>query len=260
MTAKAPLFTYRANVYSQFGEDGILAEIFRRIGTTNRYFCEFGAWDGKYLSNCRTLLESGWSGLMIETDRDRFTDLERSAHEFDGRLTVMCRKVDWSTGSPSRLDALLRSAGAPRDFDVLSIDVDGFDYQIPPAPIVDDIPLYAFDMHTRIGKRAIRVFAKENLEVRACLEEYVPKAHLHRAACNAAFYADAAPISPRLDWSQSKPLEQLGMENELLLAQVAPEGILPLVETVRNNLDHLNHIRAQLFRESRGSGSNPSTA
>src|SRR5262249_61727003 len=32
---------YEYKVWSQNGEDGIIAEIFRRIGTTNRYFVEF---------------------------------------------------------------------------------------------------------------------------------------------------------------------------------------------------------------------------
>ena len=38
---------YEYKVSSQNGEDGIIAEIFRRIGTKNRYFVEFGAASGR---------------------------------------------------------------------------------------------------------------------------------------------------------------------------------------------------------------------
>lgn len=37
-------FGYKA--YSQNDEDGIIQEIFNRIGTTNRFFVEFGVQDG----------------------------------------------------------------------------------------------------------------------------------------------------------------------------------------------------------------------
>jgi hypothetical protein len=37
---------FEFKMWSQNGEDGIIAEIFRRIGTTNRYFVEFGASSG----------------------------------------------------------------------------------------------------------------------------------------------------------------------------------------------------------------------
>ncbi|MGE5502249.1 MAG: hypothetical protein ACM3W4_10015, partial [Ignavibacteriales bacterium] len=115
------------------------------------------------------------------------------------------------------------------------------------APSVDGVPMWALDKHTRVGKQAIHRFARECASVRACLEEFVPE-HRHReAACLAAFYADAAPVSRRLAWSGAGALEGLGTENDLLLAGVASEGIDPLLATVRANLDHLNEIRTRLF-------------
>jgi len=126
---KRPLSKYRSNTFSQNGEDGVIAELFSRIGTTNRYFCEFGAWDGRHLSNCFKLLTEGWSGLMIEGEPDRFTDLERTASEYP-KLTIRHAFVDWRTGSDLALDKILAKAGAPADLDLLSIDIDGYDYQV----------------------------------------------------------------------------------------------------------------------------------
>ena len=49
-------------VHSQYDEDGIISEIFRRIGTTNRQCIEFGAGNGT--ENCTGfLLMQGWKGL-----------------------------------------------------------------------------------------------------------------------------------------------------------------------------------------------------
>ena len=54
-------------VYSQNDEDGILQEIFRRIGTTNKIFVEFGTQDGLE-SIGHYLLLCGWSGFWKAID------------------------------------------------------------------------------------------------------------------------------------------------------------------------------------------------
>lgn len=57
------------SVFSQYGEDGVIEEIFRRIEPGPKYAVEFGAGDGISLSNTRNLmLNHGWGGLLIEGD------------------------------------------------------------------------------------------------------------------------------------------------------------------------------------------------
>ncbi len=51
----ADLLATRRNDYSQNGEDGIIDAIFAAIAPTNRWCCEFGAWDGLHFSNSRRL-------------------------------------------------------------------------------------------------------------------------------------------------------------------------------------------------------------
>src|SRR5262245_45118968 len=51
--------------YSQFDEDGLLDEIFRRIGVTNKFFVEFGVGDGLE-NNTVYRMAAGWSGVWIE--------------------------------------------------------------------------------------------------------------------------------------------------------------------------------------------------
>jgi hypothetical protein len=123
------LLRFRRNVYSQNGEDGVLRELLRRLNIEDGWFCEFGAWDGKYLSNSYLLLQNGWKGVMIEGDPQRYLDLQETAAHSGGRLHTICRFVGHHEGVDS-LDSLLSQTPIPSDFDVLSIDVDGLDYFI----------------------------------------------------------------------------------------------------------------------------------
>jgi len=128
--APSTLQVYRRNVYSQNGEDGVIAELIRRLGIGLDWFCEFGAWDGRYGSNCYSLLKAGWSGVMIEGEPARFRVLERLARRFPHRLHAIEAYVDDEPGNERSLDTLLTATRIPRDFAVLSIDIDSFDYQV----------------------------------------------------------------------------------------------------------------------------------
>jgi hypothetical protein len=121
------------------------------------------------------------------------------------------------------------------------------DSAIPPLVKADDVPLYALDKHTRLGREAIWRFACEYDPVRACLARFVPASQRRSAAYVAAFYVDAAPIARRLSWDQSEALEAFGIERDLLHAGVPAEGIQPLLEVMRANVAHLNELRAQVL-------------
>src|SRR5215207_1744431 len=58
------------SAFSQNGEDGVIEEIFARIGTTTRHAIEIGAADGE--ENCtRSLVESGWTAHWVEADSEK---------------------------------------------------------------------------------------------------------------------------------------------------------------------------------------------
>lgn len=108
------LRSHEGSVYSQGGEDGVLAHVFECIGTTNRRFVEFGAWDGLHWSNTALLrLEQGFSGLLMDGDPERA-----------GRL-VRCETV-----TAENVNALFRKYEVPPAFDLLSIDIDGNEYWV----------------------------------------------------------------------------------------------------------------------------------
>ena len=71
------LTLYELRVFSQNGEDGVIAEILRRCGSPGRTFVEFGAGDGVE-NNCALLADVlGWSGLFMEAGDAEYAALER---------------------------------------------------------------------------------------------------------------------------------------------------------------------------------------
>lgn len=123
------LNAFRKNIYSQNGEDGVIKEIFNRLNIKSGWFCEFGAWDGKYGSNCYSLLFSGWKGLMIEGDSDRFGVLVKTASKHKDNLLIQNTFVQHQ-GCINTLDDCLSKTEIPDNFDLLSIDIDSYDYHV----------------------------------------------------------------------------------------------------------------------------------
>jgi hypothetical protein len=121
---------YHNNIYSQNGEDGIIFELLKRLKIYNGWVCEFGAWDGIHLSNTFNLVSNmGFEGVFIEGDADKFKDLLVTQAEHPNIVAVN-EYVDHDPQSASTLDKILEKTPIPKDFEVLSIDIDSFDYQV----------------------------------------------------------------------------------------------------------------------------------
>jgi hypothetical protein len=115
-------------VYSQNGEDGIIAWLLQKLPTPHHFCVEFGAWDGKRLSNTFNLVSSqGWRAIYIEGDQEKFRELQKTAAEFPNIIAV---KAFVAANGTYSLDAILSGHDIPVDFELLSIDVDGVDYDI----------------------------------------------------------------------------------------------------------------------------------
>ena len=111
-------------VFSQNGEDGVLAEIFGRIGVGGGGFVEFGVGEGTEGNTVFLAQVLGWSGAYMEADDGAYAALER---RFAGnpRVTTLHEAVE-----PDTVEALFERAGVAEEPDVVSIDVDGNDYWI----------------------------------------------------------------------------------------------------------------------------------
>ena len=122
--ARLPITAFERKLSSQNGEDGILNEIFRRLGVSDSFFVEFGVQDGLECNTRYLALKYEWSGLLIECDSLQFTRL-REAY----RATPRVRTLQAFVTRENACD-LFAQAGIPQEFDLLSIDIDGNDYWV----------------------------------------------------------------------------------------------------------------------------------
>ncbi len=115
---------YGFKVFSQNDEDGIIQEIFRRIGTTNRCFFEFGS--GNCIeSNCAYLALQGWSGAWIDANNDYLEQGRKFFKQQSAQLTIKQAMI-YATD----INEQAASLKLPEELDLLSIDIDGNDYYV----------------------------------------------------------------------------------------------------------------------------------
>jgi len=122
------LLEHRSDVHSQNGEDGVIGKILEILPAGDQWCVEFGAWDGRYLSNTWNLIENkGFSAVLIEGNPGKFGELRENCSAFPGVIPLN-RFVGFT--EKDGLDAILAETPIPRDFDLLSIDIDGNDYHV----------------------------------------------------------------------------------------------------------------------------------
>ena len=120
---------YRKNYFSQNGEDGIIEKLLDQLNLKqNLFVCEFGAWDGIYLSNTFNLVTKyNATALMIEGDDERYKDLEKTSET--NKNIIPIKKFVRPNGDNS-LDKILEENNFPINFDLLSIDIDSNDLEV----------------------------------------------------------------------------------------------------------------------------------
>ena len=125
---EAPLYLERFGykVFSQNDEDGIISEIFNRIGVTGKRFVEFGVERGLE-SNGHFLLHKGWSGVWIEGSKKHCAQIRKL---FRKPIEQKRLVVENSFITAKNIDALIGKHITERQIDLLSIDIDGNDYHV----------------------------------------------------------------------------------------------------------------------------------
>ena len=122
------LLERRRDVFSQDGEDGIIETILDVLPGLNHWCVEIGAWDGLSGSNTRNLIVSrNYSAVLVEANNKRAEAL-CSNYADNPRVIPLQAMVGFS--EKDGLDTLLGATPIPRDFDFLSIDIDGNDYHV----------------------------------------------------------------------------------------------------------------------------------
>jgi hypothetical protein len=132
----------------------------------------------------------------------------------------------------------LAAAGSEREL---------LDSPLAPSGLINGVPLYALDRHTRLGRRAIRRFAQENAEIAQFLTKRGCDSGDDGALRMAVFYADGALTRPTLRWRHSAELTAAGVAADFHKVQVAADVGAELVELVAAHIAGLDSIRIQLL-------------
>lgn len=111
-------------VNSRADDDGMIREIFRRIGTESRVFLEIGVGDGLE-NNTAFLLAQGWTGYWLDAGDDFQRRPELQPFLSTGQLRATAAFVTRENAAE-----LARRLGVPPSLDLLSIDIDQNTYYV----------------------------------------------------------------------------------------------------------------------------------
>jgi len=150
---------HERRVNSQSGEDGVIHEIFRRVGATDRVFVEIGCGDGR-TNNTAFLLAQGWTGFWIDAD-DAFVANVAARRDVAGAVKTLVSFVDASNVAES-----FAKLGVPKEFDLFSLDVDQNTYYVwealaafrPRVVVVEYNAAVPADVEWKVNYDAARVW------------------------------------------------------------------------------------------------------
>lgn len=112
-------------VFSQWGEDGIIQFLLAHVPVPNEVFVEFGVQDYTE-SNTRFLLMNNlWSGLIMDGSEEYMSGVRKSTLGWRHTLHAVST---WVTAE--NINELISKVGISGDIGILSVDIDGVDYWV----------------------------------------------------------------------------------------------------------------------------------
>ena len=116
---------YEFKVFSQNGEDGIIQFLIQNTEIKNKIFVEFGVETYKEANTKFLLLNSGWSGLIIDGDKDAMEKIASSDLHWKYGLKSVGNFI-----TKDNINEIIKSAGIEGEIGLLSVDIDGNDYWV----------------------------------------------------------------------------------------------------------------------------------
>ena len=137
---------YEAQYFSQNGEDGVLEKIFETIGTTNKYYVEFGVEDGSQC-NVKHLKDThSFNGLLMDMDYE------------NEKINLEKEMV-----SSENINVLFQKYQVPKQFDLLSIDIDYNDFWVLKALATEYQPrVLVLEINTSIPPNEDKVISYDS--------------------------------------------------------------------------------------------------
>lgn len=148
-TENSSLAKSEFSVFSQGGEDGLLARLLAETTLPNQRFVEFGVEDYREANTRFLLLSGGWSGLVLDGDPANIARIRDSRAYWHAALTAEQAFV-----TRENINELLTTHGFVGELGLLSIDIDGNDYWVWEAVEVAQPAVMSVEYNWRFGPDA----------------------------------------------------------------------------------------------------------
>ncbi len=112
-------------VFSQFGDDGIVDYLTTRIPCPNKTFIEFGVEDYRESNTRFLLINKYWSGLVIDGSQDNIIKIKNEQFYNFYDVSAICSFI-----TKDNINGILSDSGFSDEVGILSIDIDGNDFWI----------------------------------------------------------------------------------------------------------------------------------
>lgn len=134
-------------VFSQWGEDGIIQMLLRHIEIPNKIFIEFGV-ENYTESNTRFLLvNDNWAGLVIDGSHEHISYIKQDSIYWRHNLKAVQAFID-----KDNINKIIAENGIKGEIGILSIDIDGNDYWVWQAIDVVDPAIVIIEYNSIFGK------------------------------------------------------------------------------------------------------------
>lgn len=112
-------------IYSQFGEDGIIQWLIHNVDIGNKTFIEFGVEDYTEANTRFLLMNNNWTGLVMDGSKENMNHLKNQEWFWKYDLTAIDVFI-----TKENINQIITKAGFKGDVGILSIDIDGNDWWI----------------------------------------------------------------------------------------------------------------------------------
>ena len=122
------LSDYEFQVFSQWGEDGIIQFLVRKLNICSKIFVEFGV-ETYHEANTRFLMmKDNWSGLVIDGSKSNINMIKNQSISWRYSLTAVESFI-----TAENINSIITNNGINGEIGILSVDIDGNDYWVTKA-------------------------------------------------------------------------------------------------------------------------------
>ena len=115
-------------VFSQFGDDGIIQWLVNKIDIPNKVFVEFGVENYREANTRFLLINNGWSGLVIDGSKENIHYVKKDVISWACDIHAVNCFITKDNINGLLLDFLKK--GYASELGILSVDIDGNDYWV----------------------------------------------------------------------------------------------------------------------------------